>query len=55
MKVVVFETEGWEQKPFEKLKDKHEVVLTEAAVTENLGSRFRDADIISIFISSERM
>jgi D-lactate dehydrogenase len=53
MKVVGFEIEGWEQKPFEKLKDEHEVVLTESAVTDGLESRFRDADIISTFIYSE--
>ena len=53
MKVTGLEIEGWEQKSFEKLKDKHEVVLTEAAVTENLESRFRDADIISTFIYPE--
>jgi len=53
IKVTGFEIEGWEQKPFEKLKDKHEVVLTEAAVSQNLDSRFRNADIISTFIYSE--
>jgi len=53
MKVAGFEVEGWERKPFEKLKDKHEVILTEAAVTENLESRFRKAEIISTFIYSE--
>ncbi len=53
MKIACFEIQGWEKKPFEKLKDSHEVIMTEAAVTEKLENRFRDAEIISTFIYSE--
>jgi hypothetical protein len=53
MKVVGFEIEGWEQNPFEKLKDEHEVVMSESAVTDDLESRFRNAGIISTFIYYE--
>lgn len=52
MKIAVFEVEGWEKKPFEKLKDAHEVVFTEEALSEDIDSRLQDVDIISTFIHS---
>jgi phosphoglycerate dehydrogenase-like enzyme len=53
MKIVGFEIEDWEQKPFDRLKDKHEVLLTGNRASDDLDSRFRNAEIISTFIYSK--
>jgi len=52
LKIVGFELEDWERKSFDKLKEQHEVLLTDKAVSENLESQYQDADIISTCIYS---
>lgn len=52
MKIVIFETEPWEQPAFDPLKDEHEVVLLETKLTEENADTYADAEIVSTFIYS---
>lgn len=52
MKIVVFETEPWEQKAFDELKKDHEVVLLENRLSAENAPEYSDAEIISTFIYS---
>mgnify|MGYP006301910705 CR=1 FL=1 len=52
MKIVIFETEPWEQPAFDPLKEDHEVVLLETRLTEENSGEVHDAEIISTFIYS---
>jgi D-lactate dehydrogenase len=53
MKIVGFELEDWEEEIFNRLKEGHEVILTDSPVSQDLESRYRDAEIISTFIYSD--
>jgi lactate dehydrogenase-like 2-hydroxyacid dehydrogenase len=46
MKIVIFETEEWEQPAFEPLIHEHEVILLETKLTAENAVDYRDADII---------
>ncbi len=52
MKIVIFETELWEQPAFDPLTKDHEVVFLESRLTEENAAEFQDADVISTFIYS---
>jgi len=52
MKIVIFETEPWEQPAFDPLKEDHKVVLLETRLTEENAGKYKDADVISTFIYS---
>jgi D-lactate dehydrogenase len=52
MKIVIFETEPWEQPAFDPLKDEHEIILLETRLTEENVSDYYDAEVISTFIYS---
>jgi D-lactate dehydrogenase len=52
MKIVIFETEEWEQPAFEPLIHEHEVILLETKLTSENAVDYNDADIISTFIYS---
>ncbi len=53
MKIVIFETEPWEEEAFRPFQDEHEVVLTGAKLTEDNVNAYHDANIISTFIYSD--
>lgn len=52
MKIIVFETEPWEQKAFDELKENHEVTLLENKLSAENAAEYSDADVISTFIYS---
>lgn len=52
MKIVVFETEAWEEEAFDALKEEHTVELLGTPLTEENASEHADADIVSPFIYS---
>lgn len=53
MKIVVFETEPWEQKAFDELKVRNEVILLESKLSSENAAEYSDADVISTFIYSD--
>ena len=53
MKIVIFNLEPWEQKTFDRLKDKYDVEYVDYPLTANNASQFQDAEVISTFIYSE--
>lgn len=52
MKIVVFETEPWEQKAFDELKVNNDVILMENKLSAGNAPEYSDADVISTFIYS---
>jgi len=52
MKIVVFETEPWEQKAFDELKENHEVILLDDKLTAENAPEYANADVVSTFIYS---
>jgi D-lactate dehydrogenase len=52
VKIVVFETEAWEEEAFDALKEEHTVELLGTPLTEENASEHADADIVSPFIYS---
>lgn len=52
MKIIVFETEAWEESAFEELGQDQEVEMLEAKLTQDNASEYADADVISTFIYS---
>jgi D-lactate dehydrogenase len=53
MKVVIFDTEAWERKYFDQLKDDHELVMLEESCKAAIAEQHADADVISVFIYSQ--
>jgi len=53
MKMVIFETEPWEKKAFEKIENEHPMEFIEGPLTADNAEQYADAGIISTFIYSE--
>ena len=53
MKIVIFDTESWEEDVFKELEKTHQVIKTHHQLNKKNIKEFKDADIISTFIYSE--
>jgi len=53
MKIVVFETEAWERPTFDEIREDHELVFVDGALSQQNVSEHSDADVVSTFIYSE--
>jgi D-lactate dehydrogenase len=53
MKIVIFETEPWEQDAFAPLRKMHDMVMVKDPLTEKNATDYQDADIVSTFIYSK--
>lgn len=53
MKIIIFETEAWEQDAFRPLGEEHDLELLETKLTRKNAGEYADADVISTFIYSD--
>jgi D-lactate dehydrogenase len=51
MNIYIFDIENWERKAFARLEHDHQVRYVPESLTSENASQFKDADIISIFLS----
>ncbi len=53
MKIVVFETEDWEERGCERLRGLHDFSCTPKPLTPETAQQFTEAEVISVFIGSQ--